>query len=631
MKWFYAIALLVVSGLALLPLTYLRGESDSQYAGRVVSYDSYGAEVKSLDPATCGDTTSASIQGNIYEGLYTYHWLKRPLEVIPQLAAEMPEVSDDGLVYTIKLKPGIRYSRNACFGTDADGRARTRTVRAADFVLSFKRAADYHINTGLAWAFLSNRIAGLDEWRDKSQKHKAGDFSRYDLPVEGLRAVDEHTLQITLRERFPQMIYVLAMNVYAPTPREAVDYWLGTTDDGRGGRRPIPIDKRSTEFREAEMVVGTGPYVLSRFVRKWRIVLETNPEFREHYYPTEGAPGDAEAGLLDDAGKRVPFIDVMHLDFVPEDSTAWMRFLAKQTDVSHIPKEVFESVITPNKELEAEYASKGIRLEKYESPSVYWLVFNMDDPVVGASKSLRQALSLAYDVESHIDVLYNGRGKRAVNILPSSFKGHAAAGPSPYAKYDLKAAAEKLKQAKAELAAAGRLVDGKIPPLTLDLPGRDRASYRMGEFVQQQFGRVGVELKVIGNDWPTLQEKVQNKLCQIYTMGWHADYPDAENFLQLYYGGNIAKGTNNSNYANPEFDRLYEKVRTMPDTPERTALYAKMVRMISEDCPVLLLSEPQSFVLSYEWVKNVKPHPIGYGYRKYRRIDTGLRRKMGGR
>ena len=633
MKSFYLIALAAVAALVLSPLWFLRGAGRGEYEGLVVKWGSYGAEVKSVDPATCGDTTSAGIQGNLYEGLYTYHWLKRPLEVVCQLAAEMPEVSADGLTYTLRLKEGVKYSRNPCFGGQA-GEAqtwKTRTVRAEDFVLAFKRCADYHINTGLAWAFLSGRIAGLDEWRAKSRKFKAGDFSRYDLPVEGLKAPDARTLQIKLREVFPQMIYVLAMGVYAPTPREAVDYWLAGEDDGRGGRTPVPVERRSTEFREAEHVVGTGPYRLDQFVRKSRIVLKRNGEFREELYPAEGGPGDAEAGLLADAGQRVPFIDVMHLDFVPEDYSAWMRFLTRQTDASGIPREVFEFVIKPDKELEGKWGKRGIRLMKYESPAVYWLVFNMEDPVVGASKSLRQALCLAYDVENHVKVLYNGRGKRAVNILPSSFKGHAEAGPGPYYRLDLPAARQKIAEARKELASAGQLVDGEIPELTLDLPGRDRAAVRMGEFVQQQFHKVGVRLRVVPNDWPTLQEKVHNKQCQVYTMGWHADYPDAENFLQLFYSENIKKGTNNSNYSNAEFDRLYEKIRVMPDTPERTALYVKMVNRISRDCPVLLLSEPLSFVLFYEWVRNVKPHPIGYGYAKYQRIDSTLRTKMGGR
>ncbi|MFA6133909.1 MAG: ABC transporter substrate-binding protein [Phycisphaerae bacterium] len=631
MKLFYTLGLLVAIGLTLLPLFILPSQSQDRYRGQVVSFNSYGDEIKSLDPATCGDTASASMQGNCYEGLYCYHYLKRPLEVIPQLAAEMPKISPDGLTYTIRLKSGVKFFPNPCFGLDPNGGFKTRTVRAEDFVLSFKRAADYYINPGLAWAFLSERVVGLDQWREKSKDYARGDFSRYDLPVEGIKALDDLTLQIKLRENFPQMIYVLAMNVYAPIPREAVDYWLGTAGDGAGGRKALPPEKRTTEFREAEQVVGTGPYVLSTFIRRGEIVFARNPNFREEFYPREGAPGDAEAGLLRDAGKKVPFIDVLHYDFVAEDYSAWQLFLTRQVDATGIPKENYEFVITPGKELADKWQKRHIFLNKYESPAVYWLAFNMDDPVLGKSKSLREALCLAFDVENYIKVLHNGRGVRSVNILPSSFKGHDEAGPGPYYRLDRAAAKQKIEQAKAELAAAGKLVDGGIPPLTLDLGSTDSATRDMGEFARQQFAQAGVELKVNLNEWPVLQEKVHNKKTQIYAMGWHADYPDAENFLQLFYSKNIAKGTNDTNYSNPAFDALYEQVRVMPDTPQRTALYARMVNMISDDCPVLLLSEPLSFVLFSDWVQNVKSHPIGYGFSKYRRIDTQLREKLGGR
>jgi len=632
MKWFYVISLLVAAMLVLSPMLYLEGGSADEFKGKMVMWDTYGAAIKSVDPATCGDTTSSSIQGNIYEGLYCYHFLKRPPTVIPQLAEKMPKISRDGRTYTIKIKKGVYYHRNPCFGKDPTKKHKwaTRELQAKDFELAFKRIADRKITSPLGWALISEKIEGLDDFRKKTTFYKVGDFSRYNLKVKGIEALDKYTLRFRLKKPFPQFIYVLAMSIYAPIPSEAVDYWLGSEDDGSGGRKKIALSRRKTIFTEAEQVVGTGPYTFKTWKRKSKVVYVRNPEFRKDYYPTEGEPGDKKAGLLADAGKRVPFIDVVHLDFVEETYPAWMMFLTKKKDVTGIPKQTFESVITPGKELEKTWGKKGIYLKKYTSPAVYWFVFNMDDKVVGGSKALRQALCLAYDVENYIKVLHNGRGKRAVNILPSTFKGWKEAGPGPYYRMDVKAAKKKLAQAKKELAAAGLLENGKIPELTLDMAGQDADAIQFADFAKQQFAKLGIKLRVIFNDWPTLQQKVHNKQIQIYTMGWHADYPDAENFLQLYYSPNIKKGTNNSNYSNPAFDKLYEKVKVMPDTPKRTKLYAKMVRMISEDCPVLLLSEPQAYVLFYKWMHNVKPHPVGYGFTKYRRIDTKLRKKMGG-
>ena len=632
MKWFYVISLAVVALLVASPVLLLPWGRDDAYAGKIVRYDVYGSPIKSIDPATCGDTTSSSFQAFLYEGLYQYHYLKRPARtnLVPLLAAEMPRVSPDGLTYRVRLKRGVKYHRNPCFGRDASGRPRTRDVRAEDFILAMRRVADYYVNTGLAWAFVT-RIKGLKAYREKTEKYRIGDFSRYDLPVEGLRAVDDLTLEFRLSEPYPQFTYVLAMNVYAPVPREAVDYWLATADDGRGGRRDIPVGQRSTEFREAEQTVGTGAHYLDTWVRKARLVFKRNPDFRGDSYPAEGADGDAERGLLDDAGKPVPFIDVFHYDYVAERHSAWMLFLSRQRSSSGISKEVFDAIVSPDRKLVARWRKSGIVLENNWPPAVYWIVFNMEDPVVGASRSLRQALCACFDVEAYLKVLFNKRGKRAVNVLPSSLAGWKEAGPGPYYRLDRDLAERKIAEARKELAAKGLLVNGRIPTLTLDMSPTSGEVARRGEFFQQQFAKIGVRLKFNLNDWPKLQEKVNNKQCQLYSMGWHADYPDAENFLQLYYSPNIDKQTNNSNYANVEFDRLYETARVMADCPERTALYARMARIISEDCPVLMLTEPESYWLSYGWVKNGKPHPFGYGYAKYLRIDTELRRQLQGR
>lgn len=630
---FFVIAGIVVVALVLAPVGFLAMRSESHPPELTVLYNSYGAKVRSIDPATCGDTTSAAMQGSLYEGLYAYHYLKRPPELIPQLATDMPEITNDGQTYTIRIKPKIHYSRNECFGRDADGQPKTRAVKAQDFVLGIKRIADFHIQTQLSWSLLSGRIVGLDAFRERCEKDfKEGDFSRYHLDVEGIQAVDEHTLRIKLVEPYPQLVWVLAINNYAPIPRELIDYHLATEPDGEGGRRPIPMERRSATIDHIEQIVGTGAYLLTCWERGSRMAYERNPEHQHSFYPSEGEPSDAEAGLLADAGAPLPFIDVLDFKCVQEDMPAWLQFLSMQTDVSGIPRDVFASVITPDRDLVDRWKKKGIRLVTFDYPAVYWLAFNVEDPVFKASKSLRQAMCLAFNVEDYIELMYNGRGVRAINTLPRSFPTHEMAGAGSYYRYDPAQAKVKLKAAKRELAAAGLLeADGQIPEITVDYPGQDEMFRRMGEYTKQQFVDLGLRIRVVLNDWPTLQKKVHNKQTQMYAMGWHADQPDAENFLQLYYSPNILKGTNNTNYSNPEFDRLYERIRVMTDSPQRRELYVQMVHMLNEDVPVLLLSEPDVFVLMYEWIKNYKRHPYAYGLTKYRRIDTALRRKMGGR
>jgi ABC-type transport system substrate-binding protein len=630
MKWFYLISVAGVVSLSATPYVFLREDSQAALqsrGGKVVVYSSYGAKVRSLDPATCTDTMSAVVQGNVFDGPYGYHFLKRPVEVIPVLAESMPQIDANGLVYTIHLKKGIRYCRNACFGAEPDGSPRTRTVRAEDFVLAFKRIADYHVTSPLALPFIEDKVAGLKDYRDKTQTYDRGDFRRYDLTLEGVQAVDEHTLRITLVKPFPQLIYVLAITSYAPIPREVIDYYLAGRDDGHGGREPLPLNQRSPMITDFRAAVGTGPYRLTKFVHGGDIVLERNPDFREEFYPSEGTPEDRAAGLLDDAGKPVPFVDVNYMKHVPEDNPAWNMFISGRTDVSGIPRQVYHMVIQPGAGLTDLLVQRGIRMVKYKDPAVYWLAFNMQDPVLGASKSLRQALCLSFNVEQYLEVLHNGRGVRAVNTVASALEEHKHLPVSPYARFDLEAAKAKLRQARGELEAAGVMKPGEeFPQLTVNLNGRDEEDRRTGEFIRYQFRQLGIpKPRIELNDWPTLQEKVENKQCQIYAMGWHADYPDPENFLQLYYGPNIKRRMNNTNYRNPRFDRLYRKAAVMQPCPQRTALYREMVEILNEDCPVILLTEPESLVLLHPWVRNFRPHPFGYGVFQYRRIDMQAR------
>ena len=635
MRWFYAIAGVLVVGLSLAPFLLLKekkipGASDAE-SNRVVVYSSYGSKVRSLDPATCGDAISAMVQGNVYEALYGYHYLKRPVEVVPVLAEDMPHVSADGLAYTIRLKKGVPYHRNECFGRDADGSPSTRMVEANDFVLAFKRIADYHISTPVSLALIEDRLAGLKEYRDRTQAYEPGDFSRYDLPLEGVTAVDEHTLQIRLTAPLPQLLYILALPHYVPIPREVIDYYLCKRDDGRGGREDIPRKDCRPQISDFHAAVGTGAYYLADFVPGGNIVLGRNDDYREDFYPGEGAPGDAEAGLLNDAGRRVPFVDVHVLQYVPEDNTAWGLFLSRRTDISGIPRHVYGMAVGPSRRLADPLARQGIRLVTYADPAVYWYAFNLADPVLGRSKSLRQAICLGFNVEQYIEVLYNGRGRRAVNTVPSGFAEQKQLPESPYARYDLAAAREKLAQAREELDQAGVIRPGEpIPPLTIDLGGRDEEDRRVGEFARIQFQRLGLQLKVELNDRPTLQDRIQNKQVQIFAAGRRAIYDDPVDFLQLYYSPNIRRGTNHCNYANDTFDRLYERAAAMAPSPQRTETYKQMVSILNEDCPAVLLSEPISLILVHPWVHNVKPHPVGYGLLKYRRVDVEARRAAGG-
>lgn len=641
MRWFYVIALVVALGLGLLPL-WLIAKTDQEVVEDMVAqmgtgdqrrivFDTYSGKIRSKDPATCGDLPSATILANVFESLYQYDYLDRPKNtnweetIRPLLADGLPEVSADKLVYTIHIKKGVKYRRDACFGTNPDDTPKTRELKAEDFVLGFKRIADPFITTDLSLAFIEDKVKGVAEYREQITKKKYAkwDFSRYQKEaISGIEALDDYTLRITLSSPHPRLMYVLAMPNYTPIPRELVDYYLAQG----------PPAARDPVINDYHAMVGTGPYFISDFVDGGHIILERNPDFRPDYYPKQGAPGDMEAGLLKDAGKQVPFVDMIFLTFAAEQNSAWTLFLKRQSDLGAIPNDLYGQVINTSKDLNEEMRRQGIKLIKYRQLGVYWFTLNMDDPVLGKSKSLRQALCLAFSVEDYLKVLLSDRGVRAVNIVPASFEGHDEAGPCPYARFDLAEARKKIVQAKQELVAAGVIQPGQeIPTLKLDLGNTDESTRRFAEFTLQQFEEIGLHIKPYLQDFPTLLGKMRKKQCQIYYSGWHADYPDAENFLQLFYSGNVDRGTNNSNYRNAEFDKLYTQAVDMQPSKERLDLYVKMIRMINEDCPIVLLTEPVAYLLTQPWVRNVKPHPLGYGYFKYRFVDPEARRNAGGR
>ena len=596
----------------------------AQGAKPSVYRDSFSVAIRSLDPATCEDTASSSLQANIYEGLYTYHYLKRPLEVIPQLADGMPEVSKDGLTWTIKLKKGVKYHRNACFGMEADGKTpKTREMEAEDFVLAFKRIADVHIQSSMALAMIDGRIEGLADYQAKTKDYASDNLSRYrEESISGIKAVDAHTLQIKLTKPFPQLQYMLAMTNYAPIPREVVDYWIAGK---RQGTRP---DRNGDMIRtifisDPRAVVGTGPYILSKFKDKEVIVLDRNPDFRDDRYPADGAPGDKEAGLLADAGKRVPFSDRVIMEYQPESEPAWEVFMKGELATSGIPAAHWNDVVTKDHKLKDEYAKKGLRLVTWTMPAVYFVAINMNDPILGKSKSLRHAISLAMDRQKLIEDFYNGRGVPLKTIVPEGLDGVKEAAASPYADYDVTKAKKLVQAAKEELKKAGVLKEGEdLPTMTTLYPDMSQIAQRRGKAVIACLAAIGLNVEYKYLDWPAFMAQQHKGDWQMADgSGWHADYPDPENFLQMFYSPNIAIGANTTNYSNKDYDDPYEKMSVMAPGKERTAIIVKMIQMIHEDCPVILQTAPQSSILVQPWVHNFKPHPVGYGYMKYRRVD----------
>ena len=546
--------------------------------------------VRGFDPVKAGDVASAIAISRIYECLLQYSYLERPYKLEPALAEEMPQISVDGLVYTFKIRRGIFFHDDPCFG------GKRRELIAEDFIYSIKRVADVKNESTGYWAF-NDRIIGLDEFRKASASQGKTD---YDINVPGLLALDKYTLRIVLKRPYPQLLWILAMHYACAVPREAVEYY-------------------GSDFLNHP--VGTGPYVLKEWKRNYRLEFVKNMDWknllRRESYPLNGSEEDISEGLLVDAGKQIPFIDRIIQYVIDDQSTHWLKFVSGELEASGISRDNWDAVITPSKTLAPSLLRRGIRLYKTPTLDVYYIGFNMEDPVVGRNRKLRQALTCAFDSEQWVE-FFNGRITRAKGPIPPGVSGYDDK-PSPY-PFDLEKARQLLREAG--------YPDGIDPStgrrlkLVVELGSADPQTRESMELTMGFMRKIGIELIPSYNNWPTFLSKMERKQCQMYRLGWVADYPDAENFLQLFYGPNSSPGPNHSNYSNQEFDRLYEKVREMPDGSERTALYKKMADIVIEDCPWIFMHHPMDYSLQHRWVENYKYHDFPYGMIKYYRIDT---------
>jgi len=554
------------------------------------------AKVQSLDPADIGDVVSHAVGEEIFECLYEYHYLKRPYQLIPRLAADMPEVSEDGLTYTIKIKKGVYFADDPCF---ENGKA--RRLKTEDFVFAWKRIADIKTRSKNWWIF-DNKIIGLDEFREYTKscaKHTDVDYS---LPVEGLRTPDDYTLVIRLKKPWPQITYLLAHLPTAPIAKEAVDYY---------GKDIM------------NHPVGTGPFKLKLWNRGSYLEMLKNQNYRTVFYPSEGEPGDAEKGLLRDAGEAIPFVDRIVWRIVAEDQPRWLMFLQGDIDITSIPKDNFGQAIAIGRGLTADMKKRNIQLASFKEPDTFWVGFNMEDPVIGKNKPLRLAISCAIDREKWIELFLNGRGDVAHGFIPPIMPGY-----DPNIK-EISKTEYNTEKAKMLLKQARELYGGQLSRLKLTIPGTDTTYRQMGQFLQTALQDIGLHVEVEYLDWPTYLEKLRTKSVQMYSSGWIADYPDVENFLQVFYSRN-SPWPNSSNYANPEFDRVYEQAAVMQDGPERTELYRKAERIVVEDAPCAFMFHRIFYVMYHDWIGNFKPNAykpdsFGFGLSKYYRVDAASR------
>lgn len=635
-----------------------------------IYYASFSEQPKTLDPARAYSTNEAIFVAQIYEPPLQYHYLKRPYSLIPLIATKIPQpifldkagkvlpnnTSIDNIIYSvyeIHINPGIYYQPHPAFARDTHGQyyyhhltkqdltniqilkdfkhVGTRELIAEDYVYQIKRIADPNVQSPV-YGFLNDYIVGLTELNKtlndiyfkqaKYKQNKFLDLRQFNFP--GAEVIDKYTYRIKLKGYYPQFLYWLAMPFFAPMPWEADFFYNqpGMSDSN------ISLDWYP---------VGTGPYILQENNPNRRMILTRNPNFHAEFYPNDGSVDDKN--LLALAGKKLPFIDQFMFTLEKESIPRWAKFLQGYYDQSAVGSDSFDQAIELNEkglpELTSELKNKSLRLQTEIVPGNYYVGFNMLDATVGgyneSACKLRQAIGIAIDMEEFIAIFLNGRGVVAQGPIPPGIFGYTTKFDTYiYAKKNNAIQRKNIIEAKKLLQEAGypNGIDkqsGKALLLNFDIMSGGTADDKaLFAWLRKQFAKLNIELQIRDTQYNRFQDKVRTGQAQIFFWGWNADYPDPENFLFLLYGPNGKVkfgGENASNYSNPAYDRLFVKMRNLPNGNERQAVIDKMISIVQHDAPWIWGYHPENFILTQNWVLPTKPNGVANNTLKYIKIN----------
>jgi ABC-type transport system substrate-binding protein len=539
----------------------------------------------SFDPAFASDAASDAVIANIVEPMLDYDYLARPVKLVPRTLEAMPTVEGGGRTYVCRLRKGILFTPDPAF------KGAQRELTAADYAYSFKRHLDPAQRSPWAW-LIEGKIVGGDELQAAARS--TGKFD-YDAPLAGLEVVDRYTLRIRLKSPDYRFAYVLAVPNMGAVAREVVAAYGSDI-----GAHPV----------------GTGPYRLGEYKRSSRIVLEANPGYRrDAYAPAGPVPPQFQpvaAALKDKPFPRVPRIEI---SIVEEGQARWLAFLKGEIDLlDNIPAE-FTEVALDNGRLKADLAAKGIRHQVQTRPNVSFTYFNMDDALVGGYTpekiALRRAISMGYNIEEVIRVIAKGRAVAATGPIPPGIEGFDPRQRTNAQVYDPAAARallDKFGYRDRDGDGFRETPDGK--PLVLERWSAPTSASRQGdELWKKNMDAIGLRMEFRKEKLPEMRKMSRQGKIPMRGDGWNADYPDAENFMQLLYGPNAGQ----ENYARfnlPEFNKLYDEARAMPDSPKRTALFSRMTELVVAYAPWRMGVHDIEDHLTHAAVRNYVPHPI---------------------
>jgi ABC-type transport system substrate-binding protein len=657
-------------------------------------YTDMPEEPQTLDPALTYGSGSAILM-DIVETPLQFHYLDRPYKLDPQLAAEVPklhyeEIEYDGNtarrpVYTVRLKQNVMYQNHPCFVeanrrlSDAEfakiksirdfKKTATREMTADDFIYGVRRLCDQRMDFPVYSQFSTNLLGLADYSKNlnarvdaqrKKRSDAAGPLYNQEMdeqvnPIildynEGadkypfVRKIDRYTFQVVLSQEYPQVLYWMTFGFFSPIPHEALEFF-----NQRG------MLERDISF--ARNPVGTGPYMLETYDPTNQVVIVRNPNFRDERYPdlAKPDPNDAQAvanyklmkdnGMLEDCGKKLPFVDRIVSRIEREAIPRWNKFMQGYYDFSAVQPDQFDQTISLSSQggfnLTDSMKERGIRLLQTTTASLAYYLFNMKDPVFGGygenQQKLRRAISIAIDTGEAIDIFRNGMALESQGPVPPGVFGNepGEAGMNPYVfnwnpvfKKRVRKPIEDAKRLLAEAGYPGGYDPNgeqlKIKFVTHQVGPQYRAAQQL---LVKQLLRINVKLDIEPLSYNEFDKKIKQGGYQLAPFGWAADYPDPETFfILLYRADNLSKEARNTPmYERPRYRELYKKMSAMENSPERLVIIREMNELLRKDAPAVFDTHGISTNLVHGWLHNDFPYPLSKGTDKYMRIDVAAR------
>ena len=588
-----AIVLATVTAIVALPTA-------AADANKIIRTAIQSAETN-FDCAIESDEATGTLCDNIFDALLQYDHLARPVKLQGRAAVGPPEISADGKTYTFKLKRGIFFTNDVAF------KGKKRELVAADYVYSFKRILDPRLIS--KWQFLfDQKLVGANALIDEAKK--TGKFN-YDKPIPGLEAADKYTLIIRLEKPDYNLSYILALPGTSAVAREVVEYYGSTF---------------------AEHPVGTGPYRLKKWQRSLRITLDANPDFREEYF-VSAITADAKADPRDLAiaahlqGKRLPLVGQIEISPIEEEQPRWLAFLNGEHDFIRPIPTPFIDVAMPGGKLAPNLAKLGMTSRADEVAWLTYTTFNMQDKTIGGYTpekiALRRAMSMAYPIEDEMAIIEKNQGLKAWSHIARGMAGFVDERTDFFEYNPARANALLDTFGYKDIDGDGWREKPDGSALAIDMASLpDQRERSRIELWKRAMERIGIRLtnnKI--EKLPELRKQAQVGKVAMFNYGWIADYPDGENFLQLFTTASIG-GANYTLFSLPEYDQLYAKIVTMPDSPERTAIYQRMVHLLWVYNPWRVNLLKQGTVLIQPWLLGYRKHP--FSHEPYRYLDIDL-------